>query len=92
MDNDLPAQRGWLRRLEVAWACLTAAWFLYTVLVWWGILGMGNEWRPAQTAWLSGVIAITAVTPVIGRRIPWLGALSMAAAFVALFWYSLQPG
>jgi len=76
-------------KVEAVWACLMTAFFVYTLLVWQGVIGTGQEWRPAGTALLAGALAAQAVAPVVGRRYPWLLWLLLAVSVVAL-WLAIQ--
>jgi hypothetical protein len=60
------------------------AFFAYTVLVWQGVLGDGQAWKPFQTVLLSSALALQGIAPLVRRKSRVLFYALLGASLVAL--------
>jgi hypothetical protein len=83
------AARSRLVKFQIIWAVVTTLFFVYTVLVWRGMVGSGDNWRPGRTAFLASALAMQGLAPLAGRRALWLQWVLLGASLAAL-WFTVR--
>lgn len=76
-------------KLERGFAIAMSLFFVYTLLVWRGVLGDGSAWRPGQSVLLSAALLLQAVAALVRRRSP-LAFYGLMAASLALLYFSIR--
>ena len=84
MQGAPPKAEARFRRLDVGFAVFSVLFVAYAVLVWQGILGPDDAYRPGQLAGFATVLAVQSIGGLFTHQHPKLARLLFAASACGL--------
>lgn len=78
-------------KIDRVFAAVFLLFFIYTVLVWRGVIGDGKAWRPGQTVLLAGALLTQSLASLVVRRSRVLYYCLLAGSLIPLAFALFSP-